>query len=292
MTSHPHFLVLPTQLHRSILNLPREQKVVVVELPKYFRNQKATKAELVTYRASLQALRERLLVKGYQVDYLEASVHPSLQSVVKHLAASGVTALQTYPLPTMKEERELVKVCKLNRISLEVVASQGFLLTESLRNELKGEEKVGSRFTAFLRQKLSILVDGKGDPVGGSWKLPQVPKRKYTLAITLPERNRYVEEAATYVAEHFPRVKGGVAGVPSPVTFADAEDQLEYVLEGDWQAAPESVCEKYVLPSVMLGLLLPSTVTTRLLQQKLASPAAIEAFLRPILKREWQRFQA
>lgn len=291
MATLPHFLVLPTQLHRSILTLPREQKVVLVELPKYFRSQRATKAELVTYRASLQALRERLLVKGYEVEYLEAPAFSSLQSVLKHLAAAGATSLQTYPLPSFKEEHELVKACKLLGISLKVVASQGFLFQSEWLPELRGEERVASRFTSFLRQKLKLLVDGNGNPVGGSWKLPQVPKRKYTLEVTLPERNRYVEEAAAYVAKHFPRVKGGVAGVPSPVTFADAEDQLEYVLEGDWQASPEQICERYIMPSVVLGLLLPGTVVQRLCQQKNTPPAAVEAFLRPVLKREWQRFQ-
>jgi deoxyribodipyrimidine photolyase-like uncharacterized protein len=207
--------------------------------------------------------------------------------LVSELASLGLKKLSTYSMDAKEEEIKLQRLMLSQKVSLTVLAGQAYLVTADVQaGELPPQSY--SKFAAWLRQKLQILVDPTGSPLGGSWQLPQAPKRKYKLEITLPERNRYVVEAAKYVAKTFPRVRGGVAGVSSPVTFADAEDQLEYVLEGDWQASPEHICERYIMPSVALGLLPPSSVVTRIMQQNVPV-ATQEAFLRPLLRREWRR---
>lgn len=290
MADHRKFLIFPNQLTKASLSLPKDEKVVLVEAPWYFRSPTATKAQLVTYRAALQALRERFLVKGYEVEYLDAASFPTFAAMVDHLASAGLTSVATYPFTGKREEAEVLKHLAVHAITLTVQPCTTYLVQDDWLTEMGDDVRTEARFTSWLRRKLGILVDASGNPEGGSWKLPQAPKRKYELQIPQPERNRYVEEAATYVAAHFPRVRGGVAGVPSPITFADAEDQLEYVFEGDWLAAPEPIAEKYVMPSVELGLIPPSHVVKRLMQ-KHVQVAAKEAFLRPLLKREWQRLK-
>jgi deoxyribodipyrimidine photolyase-related protein len=287
MSAHEALLIFPNQLYRTALSVPKDTKVVLVEAPAFFFAPNVTKAELVTYRAALQALRERFLVKGYEVTYLEARQIRTSAALVSELASLGLKKLSTYSMDAKEEEIKLQRLMLSQKVSLTVLAGQAYLVTEDVQaGELPPQSY--SKFAAWLRQKLQILVDPTGSPLGGSWQLPQAPKRKYKLEITLPERNRYVVEAAKYVAKTFPRVRGGVAGVSSPVTFADAEDQLEYVLEGDWQASPEHICERYIMPSVALGLLPPSSVVTRIMQQNVPV-ATQEAFLRPLLRREWRR---
>jgi deoxyribodipyrimidine photolyase-like uncharacterized protein len=286
MSSLHRFIIFPGQLTKEVLSLSRDTKVLIAEAPWVFLRPSATSSDLVVARASLQALRERLLVKAFEVSYLESSNFTNLQQLAAHLVKEGVTEVQTFQLP-LSLHKLLQKHLTEAGINLVIKASHLFLTQSSWLKEALEVAKNEKKYAAYLRQKLGLLVNENLEPEGGSWNLPQVDKRKIALAIPHPEANRYVDEARAYVTSHFRTLTGGVGGTPAPVTFADAEDQLEYVLEADWQKAPELACSRYVMPSISLGLISPRHVIERILIQQVPL-AAKEGFLRPILKREYQ----
>jgi len=222
------FLVFPDQLFKALFTLPKTLRRCFVEDERYFRELKFHKHKLIFHRASMQAARERLLVKGFNVEYYDTIQMPHLTDVFEDLQKKGITTIHYYEITNKQVAAEVKELAKKYHFTCTVLSTPAFFLgVDTL-------QKAKLSFSAFYekqRKHLNLLIE-KGKPVGGKWELEApiaktLPKGEALPIVHIPEHNRYVEEAIEYVDKYFSKNIGSVDNFVFPVTYADAEDWLE-----------------------------------------------------------------
>jgi deoxyribodipyrimidine photolyase-related protein len=185
------FLVFPHQLFKSALSASKNTVFYLIEDEHFFRSRNVLKERLLFHRASMQAFRERLLIRGNTVNYCDTIGFPNLKSVINLLQANGVTEVRWHALRFPELEGQLLTLCEQAGIDWHVLPSpiqQHFLLPDVQAKRLK---------------LLSLPV---------TWH---------------PEPNRYVEDAAEFVEKYFTKQSGSTQNFVFPVTYDDAQDWLE-----------------------------------------------------------------
>lgn len=91
------FLLFSHQLFADVTKEPRHTVMYLVEDSRLFRAN-GNPAKAIFHRASLQAIRERLLVKGFVVRYLGADEHPRLEDSLAVLAREHPEVVRYFDL--------------------------------------------------------------------------------------------------------------------------------------------------------------------------------------------------
>lgn len=229
------FFIFPHQLFKEALSLPKDTPFYLIEDERFFHRATATKERIAFHRATMQAFRERFLIKGYQVHYLDAVEFPTLKSVVSCLQKEGIGEVRWYALGYPELEDQFLGLLERATIGWEVLRSP-----------------VLSEMSEVRAKRIN---------------LPKLPASWH------PEPNRYVEEAVEYTQVHFARHAGSLEQFTYPVTYDDALDWLEDFLLHRLPFFAKNggtVFRQSPLPLLMgIGLLVPHQV--RELAKKLAA---------------------
>ena len=301
------FLVFPHQLFKDLFSYPKSTRFCFVEDEYSFRAFPFHSHTLVLRRASMQATRERLLVKGYQVQYFDCILQSNLESILTELHEQGIQTIQCYELIHHQLAHELALVATTLDMTVEFIPTPGFLLQEKwVKKYCDGSPFTFDQFYIQARKKLQILVEN-GKPVGGVWQLPivQAVKIPKIPEIHIPEHTRYSDEAIEYVKKYFPKNPGNPENAVFPVTYADSEDWLEAFIHarlGHFSDMFQLSLEEEALlfhagisPLLNAGLLVPKQVIDAVMDFHKEHPvplASLELFIRCVIgKREWLRAQ-
>jgi deoxyribodipyrimidine photolyase-related protein len=303
------FLVFPHQLFKTLFTVPKTIPFCFIEDSRYFREVPYHAHNLVLKRASMQATRERLLVKGFQVQYFDTVQYPTLSEVFAELAKQGVREFQYYETVDHVLEAEVTSLAQKHGIHATCLQSPGFLTEISWVTSYyaKHKKKGFSDFYKALRLKLNLLIkDSK--PISGAWIVP-IPETHELPAtvphVHIPEHNRYVDEAILYVKEHFPQAEGNPEHAVFPVTYADSEDWLENFIQhrlsyyAQYYTAVSDLegmlFHAGISPLMNAGLLMPQQVVEAVLAFHKIRPLplpSLEMFLQMAVgRREWLRMQ-
>lgn len=270
------FLVFPHQLFKSLFTVPKSIPFCFIEDEHYFRHIPFHKHKLILHRASMQAIRERLLVKGFQVSYFDTLHAPTLEGVFAELKKQRIRTVRYYEVIDADLEKRLAVMFKKFEITPEVLRTPAFLVaTEDLELEKKTKKKLNfASFYRDQRKKLQLLTE-HGKPLGGEWMPKAFPPTPIPLgheipAIHVSDYNRYVEEAMVYVDKNFADNEGESETFVFPVTYADSEDWLEDFIRhrlhayAEYQhtlSAEEGILYHAALtPLLNVGLLTPQQV--------------------------------
>lgn len=109
------FLLFSHQLYADAARQPRTQVMVLIEDAKLFRPGE-NPARAIFHRAALQAVRERLLVKGFAVEYLGADEYPTLEAAFAWLASQHPEVVRCYELNDATLEKQLGALLKNQHI--------------------------------------------------------------------------------------------------------------------------------------------------------------------------------
>lgn len=297
------FLIFPDQLFKDAFKLPRQTPFYIVESAHFFTNVPFHKQKLVLHRASMQAFRERLLVKGFQAEYIEAGQNLRIDDVVVMIKKIGATKLKMYEPADMRIRHEVTEAAVRHDVVIDWQQSPGFFLKHDEAVMLQAASLRTVYQSVRTRHNL-LMEDGK--PVGGKWQY--VTKQKTSLDAEAPEVNvpddtRYEREAITYVQKHFSRNPGSATDFFYPVTYADAEEWLEDFVEqrlphyaeyADTVVVGQPVLFHSLLsPLINCGLLTPSQIWQTVERAFVAGQvtlAASERFLRALAgQREYLR---
>jgi deoxyribodipyrimidine photolyase-related protein len=303
-------LLYPNQLFEAAVKLPKDTVFFLIEDERFFRRFRFHKHKLVLHRASMQAFRERLLIKGYQVHYIESERATSVAAALDFVVAAGLSDLATYELNDRPLEEALRAFAAEAELDLTILPSPQFLTPEKVRTA--HFSKSNPRFDEFYqaqRRRLEVLVDQDGVPDGGSWSFHSrgtaVPNSVQIPEPALSPENRYLEEAREYVESNFPKNPGDTSLFSFPVTHADAEEWLEEFLD---QRLPrftvynDAFSRDRVLlfhsllsPLLNIGLLTPEFVlkeTLRFAEERGTAIQQLEPFIRRLIgDREYARGQ-
>jgi deoxyribodipyrimidine photolyase-related protein len=186
--------------------------------------------------------------------------------------------------------------------------SGGHFLTtrEEFLAWVKGRKQVRmDQFYPLMRQKLGLLVDGKGKPVGGKWSF-DADNREHARGVKMPpipwfEPDALTQQVMRWVGRDDVGAWGRLEGFGWPVTRAQALRWLEHFIEtrlegfGPYEDAIRSD-ERFLFHSLLsvplnLGLLRPDEVAraaARKYEQGHVSLASAEGFIRQVIG--WREF--
>ncbi len=116
------FLLFSHQLFPIVARRPRDTVIYLLEDSRLFRSS-VDQGKAIFHRAALQAMRERLLVKGFAVRYLGADEYPELSIALKSIASEHPEKLQFYTLGDKNLTKQLNSLLKKAGISFEELAS-------------------------------------------------------------------------------------------------------------------------------------------------------------------------
>lgn len=306
----PATLIFPNQLFEHHPAIRKGQIVFLIEEPLFFRQYPFHKQKLAFLRASMKFYEDYLMKNNLNVHYIESSDERSdIRSLIPYLKSKGYDGIDYVdPIDDWLEKR-LTWSARKSGISLNELVSPMFLDSrQDIRNYFTGKKKYRQTdFYIWQRKKWNILLDKKGEPVGGKWTFDTENRKRYPPgkvgpAVNFPVENSFYKEAKKYVESNFSDNYGHLSGVIQyPVTFAESRKWLNAFLEerfhdyGEYQDAMvigEAFLHHSILsPMINNGLLTPAVVIDSAIEhaQKHEIPLnSLEGFIRQILG--WREF--
>lgn len=295
------FLVFPHQLFKITKNFPKDVTFAFIEDELYFRQFPFHKQKLVLHRASMQALRECLLVKGFRVEYYASVDFPTWEHIVKALSALKPTEIRHFDVADDWLSQRIRDMAVTLGVKHTEVPTPAFFLQKKDIAAYKGALPDRDELYIKQRQRLGILTEADHSPIGGAWRFESQNQRKTSKNLFIPEirigePSRYAEEALAYVEATFPNNYGFAELFAYPVTHGDAADWLDDFIHnrleqfGPFQDALSSrhpvLFHSVLSPLLNVGLLTPKQVVDavqRAAQEQDVPLNSLEAFFHGIV---------
>ncbi|MEI5674036.1 MULTISPECIES: cryptochrome/photolyase family protein [unclassified Nocardioides] len=300
-------LVMPHQLFEQHLRAAAGTVFVLVEHDLLFRQYAFHRHKLILHRASMRRFADRLRDAGYDVEQVDSDGRTtSRAATAKVLARLRPTRLAAYDVVDDWLAQDLEATAEDVGLQVEWRDTPNFLTTRAQVREQVGDG--GARmqhFYSWQRRRLDVLVEGDGAPVGGRWSFDEenrkkLPKDHPVPEVPWPERHPAVEEAATWVDEHFPGAPGRSATFAWPTDHAEARASYRAFLRdrlatfGPYEDAISAqhpfVFHSVMTPALNIGLLDPRDVLAQALAVDDVPLASLEGFVRQLIGwREYMR---
>jgi len=310
------FLILGDQLHADPHPLltdfdPAHDRLLMVEAAEESTHVWSHQTRSALFLAAMRQRAAAFRRDGQALTYLALGEHayPSLAAAV---AAELAPARRLVMLEAgdNRVRQQLAATCAAAGVTLEIRPDPHFLCSLADFRRWAGD-KPSLRMEYFYRwqrQRLRILVEADGQPVGGQWNFDADNRQAFGRQGPglLPPPLRFVPDAITAgalasVARHFPEHPAGNREFYWPVTPAQAEAALADFIEhrlpefGRWQDAMWTgqpfLWHSLLAPALNLKLLDPRQVIERTLAAHAAGRvplAAAEGFIRQIIG--WREF--
>jgi len=309
-------LVFPHQLFSRHPALAKDRPVWLIEDSLFFGDRHASpgkfhRQKLILHRASMQAYRNLLEGRGYTVELIGYDPDQPIDQLLekRHRAGSFDEIVTVDPCDYLLERR-LRRFADRADVPLRIRESPMFLTPVDWAEShfSSGKRPFMKTFYEAQRKRMSLLVDEEGHPEGGRWSFDDenrkpMPKSGLDVPALPPApRNRWIDEAESYVEERFPSAPGDKSfPFCYIVTHRDATNWLDHFLSwrfdrfGPYEdaiAREQSVLFHSVLtPMLNTGLLTPKQVIDRTLdfaQDNEVPLNSLEGFVRQIVG--WREF--
>ncbi len=299
-------LVFPHQLFEHHPAVARGRPVLLLEDDLFFTHYRFHQQKLLLHRASLKAYQAHLTSSGFDVRYLE--VEPDLlRKTLQRAVEQGTHEVHVADPVDYLLNRRLKRYCRQLNLRLIISESPNFICNnQNIRDYFSNRKRCFlTEFYIDQRKRLNILMDGQ-EPLGGRWTFDVDNRKKLPASLPRPplptaNDNTYVREARTYVTSRFADHPGIAQKFVYPVTFAEAEQQLDrflaerFRLYGDYQDAlsreQSFLFHSVLTPALNIGLLSPARVLERAIaaaDEYRVPLNALEGFVRQVLG--WREF--
>ncbi len=303
-------LVLPHQLFKHNPAFSPTRSIVIAELDYFFNRYRFHKQKLWLHYASLAYYHDYLVNAGYTVSYLTWQDAPTLGAVCTAMASKGVQTIHYVDLIEQQLCESLLKALEANNLS-SIEYETPYMVTRQMDIEAFFKRPIHhfvfEHFYRAQRQRLGILVQEDGKPVGGHWNYDAENRHKLPPDIVIPEpfsapETVYATMAYEKVEKLYPNNPGQINTRLYPVTHAGAEALLEDFLQkrlayfGPYEDAlsPTSTVVFHSMLSAILnnGLLTPGYTLERTMKYATANKhvplASLEGFVRQLIG--WREF--
>lgn len=294
-------LIYPHQLFSEHPAVRGADVCLLVEEPLLMTQYRFHRQKLILHRASLQHYAGRLRRQKRQVRYVESRELAASGGIAELLAQLGATQVQVVdPCDDWLRQR-LTAALAAAGIDLSLVDDPHSLTPEAVFEEFA----VGRRrlfFTDFYvrqRQRLGLLLDDRGRPLGGKWSYDpenrqRLPREAAIPAVAWPRSTAGVQSARDYVRARFPEALGDGDAFRYPVSTAEARAALTDFLDhrlaqfGAYEDAIHAdeafLFHSVLTPSLNIGLISPQEVIDAALQRADRVPLnSLEGFVRQII---------
>jgi deoxyribodipyrimidine photolyase-related protein len=273
--------------------------------------------KIVLFLAAMRSYRDELEAKGFSVCYesLPATDADPAESgyearLLRWVRARRLTGLRTWEIEDKFFERRLVAFAEAHGLTLELLPSPMFLTTrEQFRDWRSGQPRlVMADFYRWQRQRLDVLVEADGRPLGGQWSFDvdnrkSLPRHQHIPLLRTPGATGHVREVGELVRQRFATHPGELEAAIwwLPTTRAQALQALRdfveqrLVLFGPYEDALTNrdpfLFHSVLTPMLNLGLITPAEVLGQTLQAARESSlplASVEGFVRQLIG--WREF--
>ncbi len=305
-------LIFPHQLFEQHPALELKREVVLVEEYLFFSQYRFHQQKIILHRASMQWYASTLRAQGYAVRYIAATeqIH-DVRQLLPTLAQAGVTEIHYADVVDDWLERRITKACKQHNIYRKAYPTPNFLNASDIDFFEGRKSYFQTDFYIAQRKQRQLLLAPDGKPLGGKWTYDADNRAKFPAKQPIPAlpqapSNAFIEEACTYVNEHFGK-HYGQANAPwgkqgyYAITRKDALAWMHRFLEErfalfglyeDAMVAKADVLHHSVLtPMLNIGLLQPQEIIDAALDKAAKHDIplnSLEGFIRQIVG--WREF--
>jgi deoxyribodipyrimidine photolyase-related protein len=308
-TSHVR-LVYPHQLFVEHLDAPAGTVFVLVEDDLFFRQYRFHTQKLVLHRASMRRFAERLREASFDVESIETSADATtgerLVRLLHRLRPERVTVFDVVDDWLQRDVSAALDEAGVELRTEDVLESPNFLTSRAdVADWFDRHPARMQHFYSWQRQRLGILVEGDGSPVGGRWSFDTENRKKLPRGhpvpdVTWPARHPAVDEAIAWVREEFPDHPGHAESFAWPTSHDEAEEAFDqFVTERLPQFGPfeDAISRQHpflfhsvMTPALNIGLLSPSDVVAQALEADDIDLPSLEGFVRQVIGwREYMR---
>lgn len=301
-------LIYPHQLFRENPALDGVAKVYVIEEPLFFTQFQFHKQKLVLHRASMKWYASWLTERGQKDVYVDSDEIDSTGDIALRLAKDKVTDVNFVDPIDDWVQRRLIKALDNSGIEYTRFDSPMFLNNSAeIDDYFVGRRSFSmASFYASERTRRKILVEANGKPVGGKFSFDtenrkKLPKKIVIPPLRFPSRNKFVEEAISYVEKRFGKSYGEIDRFAFPINFTDADRWLDDFLANrlaDFGAYEDAISREHdfifhsvLTPMLNIGLLTPKEIIDKTLKYAAKHEVPInslEGFIRQIIG--WREF--
>ena len=188
----------------------------------------------------MREYRDELTRSGITVHYTELEDHSRkydyFSRLTTHIEQLQPGQLNFFEVIDKPFEARLHQWLKDNQIDFVSHQSPGFLFSENDFRSATNRKKPYrlASFYRFAREKLNILIDIDGKPLGGKWSLDaenrkKIPKGLKTPSAPTAPRSKYHEPVSSIINHHFQGHPGTLENVWFPVTRKVARMHLSLI---------------------------------------------------------------
>lgn len=267
------------------------------------------KKKILLHLASMAIFEEDLKKRGYQVTRIPYERKRAvLESLFQRLSGQGIKELFTLSPEDLILEKRLIRASRINQLPVTFLPNPSFLISDADEIEipLRAGRYSMTSFYIMMRKQFDLLLDRRGNPLGGKWSFDPANRKKLprgTRVPSLPELEypSWINEIAGQVEVNFPDHPGDTQNFLFPLSRLQALEMLDHFLEqklpsfGDYEDAMDTerpfLFHSMLSSSLNTGLLTPLEIVERVLKvfQKGSVPInSAEGFLRQIVG--WREF--
>ena len=261
------FLIFPHQLFNNLDHLNKNDKIYLIEEPRFFTDFNFHKLKLAYHRATMKKYYDFLKKKKYNVLYIE------FNQVTNTFYKSIKNNISMIFVNDFKLETKLKKIYK---DKLEILENKNFLIKLDELDEIKklifkNKKYSHEEFYKYQRRKLNILIDSDNKPINGKWsfdnenRLPLPKNHNVVKTVNKIKNNKYIIEAIEYVNQHFKDNYGSLDNFIYPIDHLSSKKWLLKFLKErliNFGAYEDAVDEKepfiyhaVISPMMNIGLL-------------------------------------
>ncbi len=304
-------IIFPNQLFKDSKLIDLGLPIYLVEENLFFNQYNFHKQKIAFHRASMQAYKAYLNMQNLPVEYISAiDPRSNIKLLIHSLGKVGVNKIHLFDPVDNWLEKHIGEASNKNKIKVTYYENTSYInRNEELKTFFRTDKKKFFQTSFYIaqRKKLKILLDDNGEALGGKWSYDaenrkKYPRKKLAPSITFPDKNKFHEEATTYVEKHFNENYGELSENPIyPIDFNEAEKWLDQFLINrfhefgtyeDAIVSSELILNHSVFsPLINVGLLHPLKVVKKAIDYAVENQIPInstEGFVRQIIG--WREF--
>lgn len=303
-------VIFPHQLFEQPMIASKCECIYLVEETLFFRQYTFHKQKIAFHRASMKFYESYLQSLQKQVVYIE-SCNPlaDIRTLIPYLKAKGFHSIEYIDTSDYWLEERIAKACLLHGLNRTMNVSSLFLNTSAeIESYFSNRKKFfQTDFYRHQRQIRNILLDERGNQLGGKWTYDsenrlKYPKQKIPPVTLFLQPNLFYKDAIEYTEKYFSANIGNLNGdFIYPTSFTESKNWLQTFFKerfsefGEYEDAifsKEDILHHSVLtPMMNVGLLTPLFVINEALDygNRCNIPLnSLEGFIRQIIG--WREF--
>jgi deoxyribodipyrimidine photolyase-related protein len=304
-------LIFPHQLYENNPALAKDRKVIIIEEPLFFYDQKYPvqfhRQKLLLHRASLKCYEDKLKKKNYDISYLDYSEYQDPSDYFKFINDNNIHKIHVTDPVDYELEQRMKRSVRTIGLELKIYQSPNFIYnTDYLNSYFDSNKYYQTGFYKAQRKNLSILYSKEKGPAGGRWTYDIQNRKKLPDDVKIPERedfpsNHYIEEARKYISKNFNDNPGELDKFNYPVNRTQALKNMNDFFNrifsgyGPYQDAisfrDPFLFHSLLSPALNIGLLAPGEIIDKTLEsyhKESVQLQSVEGFIRQILG--WREF--